>query len=228
LDIDIDDELEAYKLGCAFVDANNIKYSLTSKDITELGGAEIARLPDLFEADYDWSKKGKAQFRAPVQRVVIQLFEKESPLACENFKGFIAGDKKSKECGKMLSYRGVPFHRIIKGFMMQGGDFVTGTGAGGESMKGKSFKDDPAGLKLKISERGVVAMSNSGKNSNTCQFFISFRPMKELDGKHVVFGKVVEGIEVIDRVEAECAAGADPGKPLKPVKIVECGPVVDS
>merc|ERR1712139_563759 len=106
---------------------------------------------------------------------------------------------------------------------MQGGDFVTGTGAGGECAIGKkNFKDDPKGLKLKHDARGVVSMSNTGKNSNTCQFFITFAELKQLDGKHVVFGKVVEGMEVIDRVEAEAATEGE-GKPTIPVTIVDCG-----
>merc|ERR1719331_3302181 len=114
-------------------------------------------------------------------------------------------------------YKGCPFHRIVKGFMMQGGDFVTGTGAGGESVFGKKFKDDPKGLKQKHDARGVVSMSNTGKNSNTCQFFVTFgEQLKQLNGKHVVFGKVVEGMDVIDRVEEEAGVEGE-GKPRVPV-----------
>merc|ERR1712187_575787 len=201
-----DGEREAFELGAAFVEANDIKYSLSSPDVLALGGSELARLPELFEADYDWSQKGRALFRPPQQRVVIELCEKESPMACQNFKAFCTGEKgKSKESAKEMCYRGVPFHRIERGFMMQGGDFVTGTGAGGESIYGKKFKDDAGGLKLKHNAKGVVSMSNTGKNSNTCQFFIAFGELKQLNGKHVVIGRVVEGMEVIDRVEEEAA-----------------------
>ncbi|CAK9044393.1 unnamed protein product [Durusdinium trenchii] len=224
LDIDIDGELAAFQLGQAFVEANDIKYSLSSKDVLALGGSEISRLPELFESDYEWSQKGRALFKPPEQRVVIELFEKESPMACANFKAFCTGEKgKSKESGKEMCYKNVPFHRILKGFMMQGGDFVTGTGAGGESIYGKKgFKDDPGGLKLKHDARGIVSMSNTGKNSNTCQFFITFGDQSKLNGKHVVFGRVVEGMEVIDRVEEETGTAAE-DKPLKPVTIVDCG-----
>eukprot|EP00439_Symbiodinium_sp_Y106_P026639 s681_g3.t1 len=185
-------------------------------DVLALGGSELSRLPELFESDYEWSQKGRALFKPPQQRVVIELFDKESPMACANFKAFCTGEKgKSKESGKErdrgtqdegrgeMCYRNVPFHRVIKGFMMQGGDFVTGTGAGGESIYGKKFKDDAGGLKLKHDARGIVSMSNTGKNSNTCQFFITFGEQKQLNGKHVVIGRVVEGMEVIDRMEAE-------------------------
>lgn len=223
LDVDIDGELAAFQLGQAFVEANDIKYSLSSKDVLALGGSEISRLPELFEADYEWSQKGRALFKPPEQRVIIELYEKESPMACANFKAFCTGEKgKSKESGKEMSYKNVPFHRIIKGFMMQGGDFVTHTGAGGESIYGKKFKDDAGGLKLKHDARGIVSMSNTGKNSNTCQFFITFSDQSKLNGKHVVLGRVVQGMEVIDRVELETGTEAE-SKPLKPVTIVDCG-----
>eukprot|EP00933_Yihiella_yeosuensis_P043021 TRINITY_DN37728_c0_g1_i1.p1 TRINITY_DN37728_c0_g1~~TRINITY_DN37728_c0_g1_i1.p1 ORF type:complete len:234 (+),score=51.12 TRINITY_DN37728_c0_g1_i1:72-773(+) len=223
MDIDIDGELAAYQLGEAFVEANNIKYSLSSKEIPQLGGSEIARLPELFESDYEWSQKGRALFRAPQQRIVIELYDKESPMAVQNFKAFCTGEKgKSKESGREMAYKNVPFHRIVKGFMMQGGDFVTHTGAGGESIFGKKFKDDAGGLKLKHEGRGVVSMSNTGKNSNTCQFFITFADLKQLNGKHVVIGKVIEGMEVIDRVEEECASEGE-AKPRLPVVVVDCG-----
>lgn len=222
LDIDINQELAAFELGKAFVEANDIKYSLSSKDVLALGGSEVSRLPELFEADYEWSQKGRAIFRPPDQRVVVELFVKDAPMACQNFIAFVTGEKgKSKECNKEMCYRGVPFHRIVKGFMMQGGDFATHTGAGGESIFGKKFKDDPAGLKIKH-ERYVLSMSNTGKNSNTCQFFISFGDLKQCNGKHVVFGRVIEGFEVIDRVEEEAACEGE-GKPLLYTHIVDCG-----
>merc|ERR1712129_8115 len=222
VDIDIDGERAAFELGAAFVDTNDIKYCLSSKDVLSLGGAEIARLPELFEADYEWSQKGRAIFRPPDQRVVIELLEKESPMACQNFRGLCTGEKgKSKESGKQMCYRGVPFHRIIRGFMMQGGDFVTHTGAGGESIFGKKFKDDAGGLKLKH-EKGMVSMGNTGKNSNTCQFFFCFSELKQLNGKHVVFGKVVHGQEILDRVEAEAASDGE-GKPALVMEVADCG-----
>merc|ERR1712194_638973 len=226
MDLDIDGELEAFKTGAAFVEANDIKYSLSSKDVLSLGGSEVSRLPELFEADYEWSQKGRAIFRAPVQRVVVELFNKESPLACQNFIAFCTGEKgKSKECNKEMCYRGVPFHRIVKGFMMQGGDFATHTGAGGESIYGKKFKDDAAGLKLKH-ERYVLSMSNTGKNSNTCQFFVSFGDLKQCNGKHVVFGRVIEGFEVIDRIEEEAGSEGE-AKPELPVMVGDCGIIGD-
>lgn len=86
------------------------------------------------------------------------------------------------------------------GFVAQGGDFVRGDGSGGDSIYGGKFNDDKAALKLKHDAAGVVAMANSGKNTNSCQFYITLAPAPACDGKHVVFGKVVEGMEVITRI----------------------------
>lgn len=89
----------------------------------------------------------------------------------------------------------------------------------------KTFKDDVKGLKLRHDARGVVSMGNTGKNSNTSQFFVTFAPCKQLDGKHVVFGRIVEGMEVLDMIERECAvdAGGVSEEPRKNVVIAACG-----
>ena len=107
--------------------------------------------------------------------------------------------------------------------MAQGGDIQFGNGSGGESIWGKKFKDDKGGLKLKHDKRGVLSMGNSGKNSNTSQFFITFAPLKQLDGKHVVFGRVVEGMEVLDVIEAECREDSTDETPKNEIVIVDCG-----
>lgn len=133
---------------------------------------------------------------------------------------------KSSNTGKPLHYAGCPFHRIVKGFVAQTGDIATGTGAGGESIWGKKFKDDKDGLKVKLGKRGAVAMCNNGKNSNTSQFFFAFAPLPKLTGKHVVFGEVIEGMEVLDVIEAAGTEDME-GKPAVPVIIVGSG-VFDS
>ena len=108
--------------------------------------------------------------------------------------------------------------------MAQGGDFAMQNGSGGESVWGKKFKDEKDGLKLKHDARGVLAMGNTGKNSNGSQFFITFAPCKALDGKHVVFGKVVEGFDVLDKIEAcAVAAGGVSEEPIVPVVVADCG-----
>eukprot|EP00039_Didymoeca_costata_P029547 m.25107 g.25107 ORF g.25107 m.25107 type:complete len:250 (+) comp7677_c0_seq2:20-769(+) len=223
LDIDVDGARDAYKLACDFVAATNLTYGWSSQKLADLGGSERARLPDMFEADYEWSKKGKIRLDPPVERVVIKVNAKDSALAVENFVALCDGLKgKSSNTGKPLHYKGCPFHRIVKGFVAQTGDIATGTGAGGESIWGKKFKDDKDGVKIKLEKRGLVAMCNNGKNTNTSQFFFSFAPTPKLTGKHVVLGEIVEGMEVLDLIEAAGEEGTE-GKPTVPVVIADCG-----
>eukprot|EP00729_Bicosta_minor_P010719 gene10719-9688_t len=223
LDIDVDGARAAYKLACDFVEATDLTYGWSSKKLADLGGSERSRLPDMFEADYDWSQKGKIRLDPPVERVVIKVNTKAAPLAAENFVSLCSGYKgKSSNTGKPLHYKGCPFHRIVKGFVAQTGDIATGTGAGGESIWGKKFKDDLKGLKVKLDKRGCVAMCNNGKNTNTSQFFFALAELPKLTGKHVVFGEIVEGMEVVDLIEEAGTEGSE-GKPQVPVIIADCG-----
>lgn len=161
-------------------------------------------------------------------RIYVEVWPETAPLAVENFVALLLGNRgKGQESGCPLSYKGCHFHRIIKGFVAQGGDFVKNNGSGGECVfpgKKQGFKDDPAGLKVKLDERGILAMGNSGKNTNTSQFFITFGDQSKLTGKHVGFGKVVSGEEVVTIME-QCAApeGDDSGKPSHTVVIADCG-----
>ncbi len=111
-------------------------------------------------------------------------------------------------------------HRIIPGFMAQGGDFTKGNGTGGRSIYGTTFKDE--NFQLKHTERGILSMANSGPNTNGSQFFICFTKTPHLDRKHVVFGKVIDGFEVLDRLES---VGTVTGKTTESVMIVDCGQI---
>jgi cyclophilin family peptidyl-prolyl cis-trans isomerase len=111
-------------------------------------------------------------------------------------------------------------HRVIPGFIIQAGDFVFGNGSAGESVFGKKFKDERNGLLQKHNQRGVLSMGNAGKNSNTSQFFLTFQAAPQCDGKHVVFGRVVSGWQVVDAVEA---VGTTGGEPSVPIEITDCG-----
>lgn len=134
---------------------------------------EVVLISKISEWQSRNSTVGGIETRPPIsgQRIVVKLDWKRAPLACENFATLCSNGsgRKSKipvgDCGKPLTYRGSTVHRVIPGFVVQGGDFVKGNGSGGESVFGKKFKDERAGLGVKLDRRGLLAMGNSGKNS---------------------------------------------------------------
>jgi len=229
LDIDLNGTREAYQRAVDFVAAKNLAYNLKSNMLEELGGSEKKRIKEqLYPNDYEWSQKGRISLNMPPQRICVELWPETAPLAVENFVALVLGSKgKGQESGCPMTYKGCHFHRIIKGFVAQGGDFVKNNGSGGECVfpgKKTGFKDDPAGLKVKLAERGMLAMGNSGKNTNTSQFFFTLGDQSKLTGKHVGFGQIISGMEVLALME-QCAAaeGDDSGKPAHPVVIADCG-----
>ena len=222
VDVDIDDARADYARACQFVECNDLKYALTSKKLSELGGREILAVPEHYANDYEWSSKGRCRAKPqPNCRVVVEIFDDVAPLAAENFLALVRGDRGAdKGSGVPLSYEGCPFHRNIKGFVVQGGDIVKGNGSGGASVFGKKFKDEAKGLKLKHG-RGALSMGNSGKNANSSQFFFTFAPCPQLDGKHVVFGRVIAGFDVLDAVEATAPPTGE--TPTVPLRVAACG-----
>eukprot|EP00249_Psilotum_nudum_P000506 c12292_g1_i1 orf=245-871(-) len=146
-------------------------------------------------------------------RIIMGLFGKAAPKT--------VGEKGKGGSKNHLHYKGSTFHRIIPGFMIQGGDIIYGDGRGGESIYGAIFPDE--NFKLKHSSPGVLSMVNSGPDSNGSQFFITTVKASWLDGQHVVFGKVISGMDVVYAIEG--GAGTYRGKPRKKVRIVDCGEI---
>lgn len=157
----------------------------------------------------------------PAGRVIFQLYSDITPRTAENFRQLCLGTQKQGDV--TLSYKSSTFHRVIPRFMIQGGDFTNHNGTGGISIFGSKFEDED--FTMKHTKPGLLSMANAGPNTNGSQFFITTTATPHLDGKHVVFGEVVAGMNVVRRVEH--IETGDQDRPKVPVKIAECGQLPD-
>ena len=162
---------------------------------------------------FDIEVDGKSQ-----GRIVFGMFGDTVPKTVKNFSTLADGSAGTGNSGKQLHFKGSKFHRIIPGFMAQGGDFTAGNGTGGESIYGNKFEDE--NFSLKHTKPMLLSMANAGPNTNGSQFFITFKETPWLDGRHVVFGEVLEGQDVITALEG---IGSGSGKTSKTAVIADCG-----
>ncbi|KAK2590099.1 peptidyl-prolyl cis-trans isomerase cpr6 [Conoideocrella luteorostrata] len=172
---------------------------------------ETSNRPRVF---FDISVAGKL-----AGRVTMELYSDLVPKTVENFRCLCTGEKGIGKSGKPLHFKGSVFHRVIKQFMIQGGDFTAGDGTGGESIYGDKFEDEA--FPLKHDKPFLLSMANAGPNTNGSQFFITTVPTPHLDNKHVVFGEVLNGKSIVRQIENIKTETAD--KPSKEALITNCG-----
>ncbi|MEM7698901.1 MAG: peptidylprolyl isomerase [Verrucomicrobiota bacterium] len=167
-----------------------------------------SKLPRVY---FDMTADGES-----IGRITMELRSDVVPKTAENFRCLCTGEKG-------ISYKNSPFHRVIPDFMCQGGDITEGDGTGGQSIYGRRFDDE--NFELKHEGPGILSMANAGPNTNGSQFFLTTVETDWLDGAHVVFGKVVEGMDVVEKIEG---FGSRKGRTSKEILVADCGELSDA
>ena len=204
--------LGAYVIGTSFTGAiaDRAKENEDDDNIDEKTLKEITN-----RVYFDMSIDGKE-----VGQIIIGLYGNAVPKTVLNFETLVRGDTTHPR-GRKLAYEGSTFHRVIPDFMLQGGDFTNADGTGGMSIYGDKFADEKNGLRrFRHTDAGILSMANSGKNTNGSQFFITTKATPWLDEKHVIFGRVIYGMNVVRHIENY---GNPSGTPSGLIKIERCG-----
>ena len=184
-------------------------------DITLFGGLQLIISPIFASAVVFFDVSAGS---TPLGRIEMTLRADVVPKTAENFRALCTGEKGVGKSGKPLHFKGSTFHRVIPDFMCQGGDFTNFNGTGGESIYGHKFEDE--NFVLKHTGPGILSMANAGANTNGSQFFLCTVKTEWLDGKHVVFGSVTAGMDVVKKIEGY---GSQSGKTKQTITVTDCG-----
>lgn len=183
--------------------ASSVAGLALGRSVSAAAKEEKKKLPRCY---FDVTADGKK-----LGRIVVELRSDVVPKTAENFRALCTGEKG-------FGYKGSPFHRVIPGFMCQGGDFTNENGTGGKSIYGEKFADE--NFELKHTGPGILSMANAGPNTNGSQFFLCTAKTDHLNGHHVVFGSVVEGMDVVKKIESY---GSGSGKTSAKIIVADCG-----